>query len=277
MQYSDEEFRPPPRLRSYDEYIRAGREAEERNKDVDGVKGVWVLHRLPYAEYIHWTVDMMHSMANVIQDTLNSMRPTNSGSNKLYKHINRTYCAPVMAASLEEGTFRVPFNEMDGTNIPPWCLTKEECILADERMNYILGGHEGDEFPKDVMRAGRAKKSHDTIFWATTFSAWCLRGFGPYIDHVIHMFDHIGRLQGSSIATELVMEGSDLRKEFVSSLVQREGMMPPSESTSTFHELFHLLDQMSDVGCPRYSTLYKFEKMNKILKRNLKNTAKGTP
>ena len=52
-------------------------------------------------------------------------------------------------------------------------------------------------------------------------------------------------------------------------------MMPPSEATMTFHELFHIVNQREDVGCPRHSTLYKFERMNKVLKRNLKNTAKG--
>ena len=273
LQYSAVENRCPPRKRSYQKYICDGTEAERTGKSVNGVKGVWVLHCLPYAKDIHWTVDMMHTFANVIQDTLNSMRPSNSGGPHLYKHVNRTYCEGVVHGSRNENTFESPFDELDGTRLPNWCLTKKECIDVDRRMNYIIGRYDSDDMPKNIMRAGKGKKSHDTITWATTYAAWCLRGHGEYVDHNIELFEMIGRYNASYISREVVK--GPLYDDFVKCLVKREGMMPASEATMTFHELFHIVNQMKEVGCPRHSTLYKFEKMNKVLKRNLKNTAKG--
>ena len=273
LQYHEVEKRTVPKRRSYDTYVTNGKEAERTGKPCEGVKGVWVLDCLPYAKHIHWTVDLMHTFANVIQDTLNSMRPTNSGSAQLYKHLNRTYSESVIRVCEKEKIFGTPFEELNGSNLPNWCLKKEECIAVDRRMNYIIGRAESDEMPKNIMRAGRGKKSHDTITWDTTYAAWCLRGFGAYIDHNIDMFEHIGRYNAAYISGKAVK--GELFDDFVECLVKREGMMPPSEATMTFHELFHIVKQMKEVGCPRHSTLYKFEKMNKVLKRNMKNTAKG--
>ena len=273
LQYGDSEHAPPPQLRAYDDFIAAGTTAEITNQPTAGVKGIWVLHRLPYACHIHWTVDMMHTLANVIHDTLDSMRPTNSGTVHLYKHNNRSYCENVMRACESERIFHDPFDDLDERTLPPWCLNKNECGEVDKRMNHIIGRVDSDNIPKNIMRTGKGKKSHDTIVWATTFAAWCLRGFGPYIDHAIELFDQMGKFSASYLWTSLV-EG-EAYNEFIECLVKREGMMPPSEATATFHELFHLQKQLIEVGCPRHSTLYKFEKMNKILKRGLKNTAKG--
>ena len=60
-------------------------------------------------------------------------------------------------------------------------------------------------------------------------------------------------------------------------LTDRSDTLPPSECTITLHELEHEVDQSLTIGVPRFSNLYKFEKINKILKSMLKNVAKGFP
>ena len=57
-------------MKTYAEYVRNGVEAERRGTAVNGVKGVWVLHTLPYASHIHWTKDMMHTFDNIICDSI---------------------------------------------------------------------------------------------------------------------------------------------------------------------------------------------------------------
>ena len=59
-------------------------------------------------------------------------------------------------------------------------------------------------------------------------------------------------------------------------LVKRSGLVPPSECPIALHELVHVCDQVMEIGSPRYSTLYKFEKVNKLLKSFCFNTAKGS-
>ena len=58
-------------------------------------------------------------------------------------------------------------------------------------------------------------------------------------------------------------------------LVDRSGLVPPSECTITTHELLHVVDQSIAIGCPRYSNLYKFEKVNKFFKSMLNNVSKS--
>jgi hypothetical protein len=103
------EKRQPPKKRTYAEYKESARIAEEQNAGNPnkifahrGVKKLWVLDILPYAMYIHWTVDMMHCWNNIIVDMLNSLRPTTSGDKKLFKHVNRTTSENVVKACTEE-------------------------------------------------------------------------------------------------------------------------------------------------------------------------------
>ena len=63
----------------------------------------------------------------------------------------------------------------------------------------------------------------------------------------------------------------------IETLIKRSGLVPPSECSITLHELCHVCDQVMEIGSPRYSTLYKFEKINKLLKTFCFNKAKGKP
>jgi hypothetical protein len=54
-------------------------------------------------------------------------------------------------------------------------------------------------------------------------------------------------------------------------LIHREGLLPPSESTYTVHELVHVVDQVLQLGPPIMSSMFKFEPKNRWMKGLLKN------
>jgi len=279
--FSFDELRPPPIKRTYEDYKESAAIAEYENRDKGplsknlfhhrGVKKLWCLDILPYAKHIHWTVDMMHCWNNVIHDMVNSLRPSQSGDKILYKHKNRTTTASVIAACEEEN---IHHHLLENTN-PAWIFTKPECVSADAAMLKIIGRSIYEERPLHVMRAGKAKNSHDSILWAMTYARWCLRDKGcqVYTDNMCEVFDILsmlnsGRLKGNDVSDVL-------KPSLIAACVARAGILPPSECRITLHELLHICDQVSEMGAPRMSSLYKFERMNHILKSLLKNSAKG--
>ena len=135
--------------------------------DVDGVYGIWSFNTLPYAADIHWTVDFMHTCNNICCDMLKSTRPTHSGVSGLYyEHGNRTYSDGIVAACKSEKIFRV----LESNLKPDWVLELNECLAMDRAMNNIMGQCRSEEIVKNVMRAGHAEKSHDTIYWCIVYA-----------------------------------------------------------------------------------------------------------
>ena len=92
------------------------------------------------------------------------------------------------------------------------------------------------------------------------------------IKNMLLFFDLIGVLSSNKLSQEVI---NDLGPTCYQLLARRTGLVPPSECTITTHELLHLVDQSTIIGVPRFSNLYKFEKVNKFLKEMLKNVAKG--
>jgi hypothetical protein len=65
-------FEPPPIMKTYDEYILAGNQFLGDNDDdgddpVEGVKGLWALDILPYADHIVKTKDMAHTFDHCVK------------------------------------------------------------------------------------------------------------------------------------------------------------------------------------------------------------------
>jgi hypothetical protein len=270
-----------------------------------------VLVILPYAEWVHWTQDLMHCMANVIRDGNNAMRPTNSGDKKLFQHQNRTTAPAVIAACLEEGnanyvalcrfmyvlfydiicrfmyitiyvvlchfmvTIGIHEHLAESNSPPPWIFTKKQCIAADDCMRYVIGSCTYEERPQGVMKAGKADNSHDTIFWASTYAKWCFRSKGGpvYTENLLEIFDIMSALNATRMNVRDVKD--KLRPRLIKALIRRSGLLPPTESMLTLHELIHICDQVEEVGVPRVSSLYKFKRMNHILKQLLQNKGKG--
>ena len=275
-----DENRAAPLKRTYDEYKESAAIAEESNRGMAratgvhrGVKRLWVLDILPYAAHIHWTVDMMHCFNNVIADMTNSLRPTSSGDKTLYKHVNRTTADNVKEACMNEGIHEHLTH--NGNTNPPWVFSKAECVQADKSMHKIIGACTFEERPLGVMKAGKASNSHDTIFWATTYARWCFRNKGcvTYTKNICEIFDIMGSLGATRLNAQQVRDV--IKPKIIAAMVQRAGLLPPTECMLTLHELLHICDQVAEVGVPRVSSLYKFERMNHILKELLQNHAKG--
>jgi hypothetical protein len=280
MHFVDDEKGKLPKKRSYEEYRKNGQAAEARGEAVEGVLGVWSLDILPYADLTHWTIDYVHTMNNVTTDSVNSMRPTYGGSNskskkhkksndKMYAHTNRTYTTSVVNACKKDDIHAHLYTGQR----PPWVFSKQDCMLIDEKMTKLIGACSSEEVPLNIMRAGHMKRSHDTIHWANTFSNWCLSNVGPYTDNIIELFDIMSILNSSRI------HGPTLKTvvypRLIDALIKRSGLVPPSECCVTLHEMIHICEQVHEIGNPRNSLLYKFEKMNKVLKSFLNNNAKG--
>lgn len=185
LEYTENERRLIPTMKTYEEYRENGMEAEKLNEaeylrklkkkeklnskhiDVNGVYGLWSLDILPYAKSIYWTMDFMHTTNNICHDMLNSIRPTHSIITGLYYgHKNRTYDEGVVEACKTEKIFDVLNSDLK----PDWVLEVEECLEMDRSMNNIMGQFRSEEVVKNVMRAGKAEKSHDTIYWCIVYA-----------------------------------------------------------------------------------------------------------
>jgi hypothetical protein len=94
------------------------------------------------------------------------------------------------------------------------------------------------------------------------------------IRNMLTFFDIIGILTSNKLTEDNIIM---LSGKCIDSLARRTGLVPPTECTITTHELLHLIDQSLAIGAPRFSNLFKFEKVNKFLKSMLKNVARGLP
>jgi hypothetical protein len=98
---------------------------------------------------------------------LNSTRPTHSGITGLYyEHVNRTYTDSVVEACRGEKIFSI----LNLSTKPDWVIETHECISMDKGMNNIMCQCRSEELVQNVMRGGRAEKSHDTIYWCTVYA-----------------------------------------------------------------------------------------------------------
>ena len=274
LQFSFKETRKRPNIKTYYDYVANGNLASPTNP-VEGVKGVWCLKILPYAERIQKTVDKMHTDYNIIKDILKQLRPTSSGSSSFSSHTNRILTKSVKEACADEGIFK---NLVEGDE-SAFFLTKKECIAMDECMTRIIGCHSSEEAPRDIMKKGKGRCSHDTTYWAMTWANWCMTSVKDSLRisrDILHNVAHIFNILITLNANQLNISGMDDFMGIVERcIVERVGLVPPSEATITLHELWHVCDQVTSQGVPRRSTLYKFERMNHFLKGLMKNQAAG--
>ena len=263
-----DERRVAPELKTYLEYTRNGRMAERTGEPVNGVKGVWLLHELPYAKKIHWTKDSMHTFDNIIRDTIHLFKRT-EGS-----HMNRTTSEKVVSACQENRIFASAYGA-DYDETPPWILNSANSALHDSKLKNVLGALKS-EIPSNVMQYGRVGSSHSSIQYAINgWATWSLYNENedeshtfPYTEIKIKLFNMLGKLSAGRILKSSLQL---LETELINILVEHSSMFPPTEQTYTLHELVHILKQIPIVGPPRYSTLFKFERVNLFLKRMVKN------
>ena len=268
------ENRQPPTPKTYSDYIKHGREAKRTGKTVNGVKGIWILDELPYASHIHWTKDAMHTFDNIIKDSIKVFKR----SEKTYE--NRTMSTKVMSACQEERIFSSAYGP-NYNEAPPWVLNGKNAELHDLKLDNVSGAYL-TEIPSNVMKYGKVGNSHDTIKYAINgWAAWCLfneHGEAahtfPFTEIKIKLFDIIGKLSCGRILKDSL---PTLETELINVLIEHCSLFPPCEATYTLHELVHIVKQIYEIGPPRYSTLFKFERVNLFLKRMIKNKNVSLP
>jgi len=143
---------PVPLTRSYNDYETSGsaflslspEERSAKGANVNGVKGIWAFHILPYAEHIHWTKDFMHSGDHLIKDALNLFKKKCTG------HVNRSQKVPV---ALNCRLLRIfPFVYNDLKIPPPWTLSMKLGLLHDVKLKNVIGALSVDVPKKNLSK-----------------------------------------------------------------------------------------------------------------------------
>ncbi len=207
-QYHCENTNSPPRLRSYGEYATAGAVAEQRNFNrrkkerkcvIDGIKGLWPLHELPYAKYVYWVVDPMHCFSNIIKDCVKVLHPNPD------QNFNRSQSDNVRKLCQELGIFPQLYNnhlqeeniediqqvdEDDDIDVDQdkkdfkekknqkkkkkeilqsqayWFFDDNEVKIIEQEMLT----KNVDSRMRDIFTTFGGKTSHDKVVWATTYA-----------------------------------------------------------------------------------------------------------
>lgn len=265
------ERRPPPTNRTYEAFIAAGTQAEDRQEPVDGVKGVWPYHRTGYGKRIYKLKDWMHTVCNIIRDFVRILRPNYSTGS--WAHSNPTTKQSVVDAVQLEGSFQCI---QDNPKKPPWVLSKEECLAADDKLNYIRGVMQS-AIPKKCMRKFGGEKSHDAIEWGTVYAAWCLQEYRERHDSIpvyLQLIDLMTCLRSSTIRRDVL---PNIIQDVKVKLAELECLLPPSEARWTKHELVHVAESIGEVGPTVYTNIYKHERVNNYMKRLNNNPASPIP
>lgn len=233
---------------------------------------MWEFDRLPYAKQILLVTDIMHSFGNVIRDYVNSLRPTQSGVRGMSAHQNRTYTDAVRLGCEQFKIMRPIWSEASGP--PAWIIDTNQLIEGDNSMKRICGQVTNEERPLNILKKGKYRTTHGLIFWATRYARHSLSHVigtsKPYVDHMLLLFEILAYIASNRFDKRWIRasDGSNgiVREQLVAACHRRSGSFPPSESTITLHELIHCLDQILDGGPNRYLSMYKFERMNLVLK-----------
>ena len=268
FQYTKQDHHRVPLKKTYQEFRHRGKIAERKKKHYKGHRGLWKFDRLSYAEDIGKTKDPMHTMTNVIEGCIKVIRPT-KGSFK-----NRTEDDKVRKACSELNIFmNLMTKEKVGTNYKfkkaQWTLKNSEIDLVHKRLKEL---NAPPRVQTPFIHNGGAT-SHDTILFATQYANEVFKGINKgshYImKNMLQIFDVIGHLCQFKFHRE---EGiSQILVHLINILSDREGLLPPCESTYPFHELIHVVEQIFELGPPMMCSLFKYERKNKWLKGLIKN------
>jgi Domain of unknown function (DUF4218) len=259
-----------PAFFKYDEYIASGEQFNDREDRrilaINGVKGVWAFHVLPYARYIWMSKDRMHTGDHIVKDTLNMLSKTVNG------HENRTEKKSVRKACEELHLF--PFLYADECKRrAPWCANKYIEKQHDMKLKNVIGAV-SVEVPNKIWKQRHGRTSQETLMYASDgWATWCLYcpeplPSDPYIDNKLKLFDLLRILNKSRIKA---IDVYPIFIETIDALVEHSGLFPPVEQTYALHELVHIVQQITYIGPAKFNNLFMYERVNSTLKRMIKN------
>ena len=97
-----------------------------------GIHEIWLLHELPYAEYIFKTKDLMHSANNIIKDSIRLFQPSNYHTSRE----NRTKQERVIKDCESLKIFKFMTTQPASF---PWILSNREADIHDKRLLSVVG------------------------------------------------------------------------------------------------------------------------------------------
>jgi len=190
-----------PKIFNYDDNIYDGIEFSNREdtkvKAVNGVKGVWAFHELPYAHKIWMTKDRMHTADHVVKDSLNLLSRSVNG------HINRTEKRSVRYACQQERIFPFLYSG-DGKQFAPWVANSYIERHHDIKLRNVIGAV-SVEVPAKIWKKAHGRTSQETIMYGSDgWATWCLYSpqllpSAPYIENKLKLFDVLRILNSSRI------------------------------------------------------------------------------
>jgi hypothetical protein len=273
LEYIKKDNHHVPIKKTYEQYRHRGKVAERKKKNYKGVRGIWKLDALPYAEDIGKTKDPMHSMTNVIEGCIKAIRPT-KGSFK-----NRTETIKVRKACCESGIFKKLMKKVNVGSSKgqkkkkfqkaPWTLEISEIEKVHKKLKRM---NAPPRVQTPFVHNGGAT-SHDTILFATQYAHEVFEGINTGSPHIMeNMLDIFGVISHLCQYKFHPEHGVKKMSIYLKNLLSdREGLFPPCESTYPFHELVHVVEQILELGPPMMCSLFKYERKNRWLKGLIKN------
>jgi hypothetical protein len=124
-----------PKVRTYAQYVSQcfAVESGREESNLNGVHGIWTLHGLSYAKFIHPTKDSMHCANNSIRNSICVLKPNTTVPTKFENRTTR----PNVVASCRQ--FRIfPFVYADEPSFP-WILSAKDITVHDDRFKHVVG------------------------------------------------------------------------------------------------------------------------------------------
>ena len=243
------EINNPPIEKTCENYIGAGK-LFESNTDrkilhINGVKGIWAFHILPYASLIVKTKDRMHTSDHVINDALKVLCKSKDN------HSNRTEKAAVRSACQANKIF--PFlytpDENGKPKTIPWFLNKKTYELHDLKLRCVIGA-KSVEVPKKILKKKKGRTTAESIMYGVNgWASWCLHSdeveeFTGYVDNKLKLFDVLRILNSNKIN---LTDVNSIRMLTIDALVEHSALFPPCEQTYALHELIHVVEQIPKI------------------------------
>lgn len=259
----------PPKLKTTEyvndanqKYVAAHTSTERKElAQQTGCKGPCVLEKLPFHDrLLNTPVDPMHLIKNIVSHCVNLVAG-NADSAKVREEEKLRKRFPMSWMIGSQGKLRPA----------PFCLSKEDIQLANDRANRILVPYGFDWRPRDIFSKSTGMKSHE---WKQLschgILKFCLRGMlgKRQRSTLFKLFDAI-----KFICAEVVLvnslDGLEDQVHKVLALMERD--FPVSMQVMVFH-LFHHLPMFIKRFGPVYSFwMYSYERFNSWLTRRILN------
>ena len=226
-----------------------------------GCKGTYSLRRAAsHNRVLDTPVDPMHLLKNIVEHIVNLIAGKKD-SIKVRKQEQQ--CKRFRSAWMKDNLSTLPQ--------APFCLSKEEIVVADERACSVCVPSGFDWKPRSVFGKNTGMKSHEWKQLATSgVLRFCLRSMLGYRQRhtLFQLFDVISGLCDEVIDSKHI-DDLELRVHRVLALIERD--FPLSLQVIVFHLLHHLPMLLRRFGPVYGFWMYPYERFNSWITRRVTN------